>query len=218
MLNYGETVNVSCTSSSNIELDSVHYTWIFNDNPINDTSFSLTVTYNSTESVEQGGIYQCYVHTPGMVLTGTSNKIMIAFAPFIYEQPQAVFAEFGDSAFFNCSSTGFPLPVIEWYIVSTNVNISNIEDIETYSLKLVHNDTVYDNNLTTSSTLFIDDVMYNDYGYYICVAVMSNESLVVVQDCCSGNGSAASEDMHYTISDTVTLAGRQLHRGISVFI
>ena len=208
VLNFGEEINISCNASKNTEMQSVRYSWILNNDSINETSSLLTVTYNSTESVEQGGIYRCLVHTSDMVLVGRSNIIMIAFAPLIFEQPQAKSSLFGDDAFFNCSSTGFPLPFIEWHVVSTNVSISNIEEVEAHSLNLVHNHTVYDKELTTSSTLVIKDVLFSDYGNYVCVAVLSNESLVVTENCCNGNESVSSQNVpQYTISDTVTLTG-----------
>ena len=207
VLTYGEELDIYCNISSNIDVDEFVYTWTFNDVIINETSPILTITYDSVESVGQGGIYQCYGSDSSLILYGSSDQILIAFAPLIIEQPEGVLAEPEDTAVFNCSATGHPVPVLVWYKISRNTNINNLDDVELYSEGIVYNETEYLDNVTSISTLIIDDVVHSDYGYYVCVALLTEESIIYPYDCCSNQNISALMSIE-TVSIVATLTGR----------
>ena len=211
-VHFEESLQLSCIINSTIDLDAVYYTWTFNKDVINHTSSSLTITYFSPDSVEQGGVYQCYTHALGMLLSGTSRQILIAFAPLITEDPVSVLAIYNDTVEFNCTAIGHPTPVIEWYRLSVNNNITTLEDVNKYSIELPlfsMEETITDTTIK-SSTLIIDPVEYNDFGYYICVAKLSSDAFVYVSDCCnseSGSSSGEVVELYYSISNISTLSG-----------
>ena len=212
IVHFGESLELSCIKNSNIDLDAVYYTWTFNDDVINHTSSYLTINYDSPDSIEQGGVYQCYTHALGMLLSATSRKILIAFAPLITEDPVSVLAIYNDTVEFNCTAIGHPTPVIEWYRLSVNNNITTLEDVNKYSIALPFfsmEETTTDTTIK-SSTLIIDPVEYNDFGYYICVAKLSSDAFVYVSDCCnseSGSSSGEVVELYYSISNISTLSG-----------
>ena len=220
IVHFGESLELSCIINSTIDLDTVYYTWTFNDDVINHTSSSLTINYFSPDSVEQGGVYQCYTHALGMLLSGTSRQILIAFAPLITEDPVSVLAIYNDTVEFNCTAIGHPTPIIEWYRLSVNNNITTLEDVNKYSIELpffsIEETTTTDTTIK-SSTLTIDPVEYNDFGYYICVAKLSSDAFVYVSDCCnseSGSGSGEVVELYYSISNISTLSGESIEMEI----
>ena len=216
-VHFGESLQLSCIINSTIDLVAVYYTWTFNNDVINHTSSSLTITYFSPDSVEQGGVYQCYTHALGMLLSGTSRQILIAFAPLITEDPVSVLAIYNDTVEFNCTAIGHPTPVIEWYRLSVNNNITTLEDVNKYSIKLPFfsmEETTTDTTIK-SSTLIIDPVEYNDFGYYICVAKLFSDAFVYVSDCCnseSGSSSGEVVELYYSISNISTLSGESIEQ------
>ena len=187
----------------------MYYTWKFNNDVINHTSSSLTISYYSPDSIEQGGVYQCCAQSLDMILTGTSPKILIAFGPLITEEPGSVFAMYNDSVELICTATGHPTPVIEWYRLSVETNISTLEEssIELPSSAFIE---ITITNTTETSVLIIDPVDYDDCGYYVCVASLSSDKFVYARDCCdsdSESGSGESIETVYAISNISQLSG-----------
>ena len=210
VIEYGDTINISCASNSNIEVDEVIYSWTFNENVTNINSSVLTIEYNSAESVTQGGLYQCFTHALGMILTATSNRILIAFAPAIISSPEFSFSDHNDSVTLNCTAVGHPLPTVEWYRLESNITIEDFDSLYNYTIELPKSSfiTNFTDSFEITSSLNIDPVNYNDYGYYVCVARVDNESLVLVQDCCSNEQSISTDiGKYYEISDTSILTG-----------
>ena len=190
----------------------MYYTWKFNNDVINHTSSSLTISYYSPDSIEQGGVYQCCAQSLDMILTGTSPKILIAFAPLITEEPASVFAMYNDSVEFTCTATGHPTPVIEWYRLSVETNVSTLKDVNEFSIELPSSAFIEKTitNTTETSVLIIDPVDYDDFGYYVCVASLSSDTFVYARDCCDSDtesGSGEAIETVYAISNISQLSG-----------
>ena len=199
-------MDIFCNATVTIDLDDeLLYTWTFNDEIFNETSSGITITYDSAESVQQGGVYHCVAKDTADILEGKSNQILVAFAPIITVQPESVLAIPGDVAELNCNATGHPLPDIEWHKLSMNTNVSSFQQLESFSIRLVQNDTMFIDNYTSSSTFLVDSVAHADYGYYVCVAILDQMSLIFVQDCC--NDGEVTELSYYDFSESVTMTG-----------
>ena len=199
-------MEVFCNATVTIDLDDeLLYTWTFNDEIINKTSSILTITYNSADSIEQGGVYHCVAKDTADILEGKSNQVLIAFAPIITVQPESVLTILGDVAELNCNAVGHPLPDIEWHKLTNNTNVSSFQELESFSIGLVQNDTMFIDNYTSSSTFALDSVAYADYGYYVCVAILDKQSLIFVQNCC--NDEEVTELSFYDFSKSVTMTG-----------
>ena len=215
VIEYGDTINISCISNSNIEVDEVIYTWTFNENVTNNNSSVLTIEYNSAESVTQGGLYQCFGSSRDMILSGASNQILIAFAPLLITTPKSFLSNSGDMVVFNCTAVGHPLPVVEWYRLENNIDVSGLSDVYNNMIELPESsvNSTMSSTFEEAATLTIHPVDYNDYGYYICVAKLSNESLVLARSCCDSTESSDSTniDEYYEISNTSTLTGMNIN-------
>ena len=210
VVKYNTILNLTCSATSNIEL-ALYYTWVYNDIYIvQDNRSYIVLEYDSTDSVNQGGIYQCIAATGDAVITGASHSIVIVFAPVITENPQSMSTTNGSDVEFNCTAAGYPAPILEWYRVSS-YNVSTIQDVMSSTVELPYsaeNNTITVNSTISYSTLTINPVNYNDYGYYICVATFPVDSIVFVYDCCSGddNTDSAVSINEYDIS-SATLTG-----------
>ena len=208
VLKFGEELDIFCNISSNLDLDEFQYSWTFDDEVINETSSVITIKYNSAESVEQGGVYQCYGSDTSLIFSGTSNRILVAFAPFILVQPMGLLTAAGDTAEFTCTATGHPVPEIEWHKVIRDTNITSFDDVLLYSEGIVFNETDYLDNVTSTSTFIIDSIENSDFGYYVCVASQTENSLIFAQDCCSDNVTEVqSVPAQYNVSTIATLSG-----------
>ena len=208
VLKFGDELDIFCNISSNLDFDDFNYIWTFNDNVINETSSVITIKYDSAESVEQGGVYQCYGSDTSLIISGTSNRILVAFAPFILVQPMGLLTAAGDTAEFTCTATGHPVPEIEWHKVTRDTNITSFDDVLLYSEGIVFNETDYLDNVTSTSTFIIDSIENSDFGYYVCVASQTENSLIFAQDCCSDNVTEVqSVPAQYNVSTIATLSG-----------
>ena len=211
VVEFGESLNISCTSTSNIETESVYFTWTFNGEIINDTSPVITLMYDSGDSVELAGIYQCFAATKDVLVSGTSNSILVVFAPAIIEHPSSVSVSENGSVELFCEASGYPSPVIEWYRVEDNNNTSTFERVLSYSIELpdsAYNETT-ESSRSTNSTLIIDNIQYDDNGYYLCVATLVNDSIEFTGSCCGQNSNVDSNnvDSIHIVSTTSTLSG-----------
>ena len=210
VIEYGDTINISCISNSNIEVDEVIYSWTFNENVTNTNSSVLTIEYNSAESVSQGGLYQCFGSSLDMILSGTSNQIFIAFAPLLLESPKSFLLSSSDVVTLNCTAVGHPLPTVEWYRLESNITIEDFDSLYNYTSGLPKSSIItnFTDSFEITSILSINPVNYNDYGYYVCVARVDNESLVIAQDCCTNEQSISTDiEKYYEISNTSILTG-----------
>ena len=214
-LTFGEEVQLSCTSTSNIQLDEslpTEFTWTLNNDVLNETSSILTVQYDNVESVNKGGYYQCFASYNDTLLTGSSNLILLIFAPYITTHPVSVSVNVNETIELSCTATGYPAPIIEWYRVESNTVFSDYDAVLYYSIELPdvsdYNDTTSDATIT-NATLIISPIDYIDYGYYLCVATLLNDSIVFVKSCCSGNATEvfSLDENLYHISNTSTVSG-----------
>ena len=222
MIEYGDTVNLTCVIMTSIPLTDLRVVWTYNDAIIpNASSLFLTFSYTTADAVAEGGVYQCYVSTLDAEFTASSLSVVLLFGPFIIEGPQSVYTTNGSDVEFNCTATGYPVPYVDFYRVSSG-NVSTIQDIIYSAIPLP--DSAENSTLTTNTTeyiaLTIDPVYYNDYGYYICVATFPLNSIHLVYDCCSNSTDEdASISLNQTaISDIATLAGKHLVLKLLSFI
>ena len=146
--------------------------------PVGNNSF-ITLNYSDYSLVSQGGLYRCsayyynyfdhfYLYGYFTDLRGYSNRVSVLFSPSFSEQPDSVMSRVNDSVELSCTAFGYPVPVIEW----KRVNSLNTSDFINNIIELpesAYNDTVAGTNNITS-TLIIDDIQYDDFGYYLCVS------------------------------------------------
>ena len=202
VISFGESLTLSCVVNHNTSnIIGLSYEWPLSNTPVGNNSF-ITLNYSDYSLVSQGGLYRCsayfydyhsyYMYFTG--LRGYSNRVSVLFSPSFSEQPDSVTSKVNDSVELSCTAFGYPVPVIEWKRVNslnTSDFINNIIELPENS----YNDTVAGTNNITS-TLIIDDIQYNDFGYYLCVATMSSSEL--------------SEDIQ-VLSSISTVTGTQLH-------
>uniref|UniRef100_A0A1X7VCC1 Ig-like domain-containing protein n=1 Tax=Amphimedon queenslandica TaxID=400682 RepID=A0A1X7VCC1_AMPQE len=179
VLNLGDSITLFCVVNHNISNPSdILYDWYFNNDVlvINGSS-SLTLSYSDYSSVNQGAYYACFPYNNAFLffIRGVSPHVPVLFSPSFSEQPDSVISKVNDSVELSCTAFGYPVPVIEW----NRVNSLNTSDFINNIIELpenAYNDTVAGTNNITS-TLIIDDIQYEDFGYYLCVATMSSSEL-----------------------------------------
>ena len=165
------------------------FTWTFDNKPLDISSKWFLLEYNSPDSVEQGGMYQCFAASADLVFTGSSEILLVLFAPYFIEDPESLFTLNNDTAEFTCAAIGHPTPLVEWYRLESNESFTDLEKLIDNSLLLPNSSFTYSNTSESmeASFLIIDPLGYTDYGYYLCVATLDSERVVYVQDCCSAN-------------------------------
>ena len=170
VLTLGDSITLSCVVNHNIsDPNDLLYDWLRNyDVLILNRSSSLTLYYSDYSSVGQGGNYTCVPYNAVYAIHGFSPQVPVLFSPSFSEQPDSVISKVNDSIELSCTAFGYPVPVIEW----KRVNSLNTSDYINNIIELpenAYNDTVAGTNNITS-TLIIDDIQYEDFGYYLCVA------------------------------------------------
>ena len=219
ILQYGDSITLSCAVISDYNHSSLEYGWVFNYQTIktftNPDDLLLTINYTDTSSVEQGGLYYCFATFDEDNITGISKTIFVGFSPLITETPESILTTSNESVEFNCTATGHPTPVIEWYRLSVETNVATLEDLSKFSIELPSSAFVEITitNTTETSILIIDPVDYDDFGYYVCVSSLPSDSFIYARDCCnsdSEDGSAETTETHYDISNISTLSGKQI--------
>ena len=210
-LSFGDTVSINCSSESNVDLGDINYTWTQDGRGLNNTTTQLILTYDSKMSAKQGGIYQCYAFSSDVIVSGSSSTILIVFAPFITTHPSLSTAvKQNDTLNLTCTASGNPPPVIEWYRVQYDSTLTTYVDVLVESIVLPsssYNDTV-SSSYYTQSSLIIDSVDYEDYGYYVCTAIVFNESFAFVSTCCTqGIETYLLDGDIYNISNVSTVSG-----------
>ena len=180
VISFGESLTLSCVVNHNII--GLSYEWPLSNTPVGNNSF-ITLNYSDYSLVSRGGLYRCSAYFYGYRfyylyftdLRGYSNRVSVLFSPSFSEQPDSVTSKVNNSIELSCTAFGYPVPVIEWKRVdslNTSDFINNIIELP----ESAYNDTVAGTNNITS-TLIIDDIQYDDFGYYLCVAAMSSSEL-----------------------------------------
>ena len=183
VISFGESLTLSCVVNHNISnIIGLSYEWPLSNTPVGNNSF-ITLNYSDYSLVSQGGLYRCFAYIYNYFYNywyftgfhGYSNRVSVLFSPSFSEQPDSVTSKVKDSVELSCTAFGYPVPVIEW----KRVNSLNTSDFINNIIELpesAYNDTVAGTNNITS-TLIIDDIQYDDFGYYLCVAAMSSSEL-----------------------------------------
>ena len=190
------------------------------------TDQNLTIQYNNQTSIIFGGTYDCEVLHSWNGMVRSDNKVFIAFAPIITQQPVPIYTVTGESVEFNCTATGLPIPNIRWIRLRPDDDVDMLEDegrLLDLDDNLPTNSTIncydeYSNSIT--SVLTIEYVSFEDFGDYICVAVLESEDVMNPNDGISGSGSGSrsdSDDMmlqpntaYIAVSDIATLTGMRV--------
>ena len=207
VIEYGMSLNLTCNISFSGD---VNYTWSLNDTFIpNESRSYYTISYTDQDSVKLGGTYQCYAHTSDVSVYGSSPKVLVLFAPHVIEHPSSVAVSNNDTVEFTCTAIGYPTPTIEWKrVMSSNVaNLTALQNMENELPMNTNNVSITGTNNETS-TLTIDPVQYEDYGYYLCMATLSSSDIVFVSDCCNPvNINTSDINSYTTLSSVATLTG-----------
>ena len=215
LLELNETLTLNCVVDSS---DIVSYEWRLNDVTVqNDTSPNITISYIDASSVDQGGVYHCTVYDSVNKADSTTNQVFVAFAPLITTSPQSVDVTRGDTVELSCNVTSFPVSTIEWAKLPSGFivdNITNLNDLSPY-LDPPNTITTFDNttnsNTFNSSILVIESVLGSDFGDYVCIGILDNDTLVVPE----GSGSAIDGErvlmIIIEVSDIATITGKRSH-------
>ena len=88
-----------------------------------------------------------------------------------------------ESVQFTCNVTSSPTSIIQWARVPVGITINSMivldeltpyfNNLPTNSIQVVNDVT----NTTNSTTLIIDPVLSSDFGNYICVGILYNDTL-----------------------------------------
>ena len=190
------------------------------------TDQTLTIQYNDQTSIVFGGTYDCEVLDSMNGVFRSDRKIFIAFAPIITQQPVPIYTVTGESVEFNCTATGLPIPTIRWIRLGPGDDVDTLEGMGLLlglDDNLPTNSTIncydeYSDSIT--SVLTIEYVSFEDFGDYICVAVLESEAVINPNDGISESGSGSrsdSDDMmlqpnitYIAVSNITTLTGMRV--------
>ena len=133
----------------------------------------------------EGGGYFCNVTNQDGRTVPSDLVVYIFFEPsFISEpspSPVSTLANIGDNVTLSCNATGFPAPNISWVrLPSNDLNESMILDLYDYDELEILDGTMTlssDDDTDSSSVLTLDSIEHDDFGYYACIAMQSNDSL-----------------------------------------
>ena len=202
MLELEESVKLTCVASSPA------YVVFLQDGMVveNSTSDTLNITYEDDGSVKQGGTYLCMANN-----IYSSSTATVWFAPLINEEPADVFTTVNGNVQLNCSAVGFPAPQLQWIRLMPGedlTDLSTFDEIDIRDSNLpdgamvlfstdVDNNSSFDNN---SIFLIFDGIEPTDFGSYVCVATLNNESFI--------NSTSNLTDVPFAISDISVLTGK----------
>ena len=205
ILEYNDTVNVTCLANNNLKINDLSYTWLLNDIVIDVNESFIEITYTSSDQVDDSGEYRCKVSSLTLSLTIESQRTLISLAPVIVANPlPALGTLVNNSMTFTCNATGYPLPSIEWRRISVENDLTTLEEIDNVAVNLpyrVTNDSSINMN-EVSSVLTLLSVDYDDFGYYVCIATLTSDNVYVLFN----NSNVTLMDYH-DISSTATLTG-----------
>ncbi|XP_019849871.1 PREDICTED: titin-like, partial [Amphimedon queenslandica] len=203
VLEYRDTVNVTCLANSNLEINDLSYTWLLDGIVIDVNESFIEITYTSSDQVDDSGEYHCQVSSETLSLTIESQRTLIALTPVIVANPlPALGTLVNDSIKFICNATGYPFPSIEWRRISVENDLTTLVGIDSVTIDLPYNIT-NDSSINVnevSSVLTLQSVDYDDFGYYVCIATLTSNDVYVLFD----NSNVTLMDYH-AISSTATL-------------
>lgn len=199
LIEFGQTLNLTCSDLINANV----YDWMVNGESVQTGSDPiLTIPYTDPSDASNGGTYVCLATDDNNITVGSNISVFVAFAAVVTESPQSIQTSVNNMITLSCNVTGFPAPSIMWARLPSDINSSTIlDDIEPYFNNLpdsVEIDFPVETNYSNSSTITIDLVDYEDFGYYMCVAFQSNDSIMMEMD-------------EYDISDTATVTGNSFN-------
>ena len=122
----------------------------------NETMSTLILT---NVTVNDAGIYNCTVSNEA---GNADAETELFIAPNIFTPPEDMFVVLSDNVTFTCIAEGAPVPNITW--------VYEGDGNDSLMINITVNSTT-----TISSTLTIEQIMFNSYGIYRCVAT-SNSS------------------------------------------
>ena len=108
---------------------------------------SLNISY--VNATRDGGDYLCYVINGAGV---EMNRTTLFVRPTITERPVNVYTNVDETVSLSCRADSFPVPNYQWEMMNRS----------TGQYELIANE--------TSNTLTLDSIMFNEYGWYRCVA------------------------------------------------
>ena len=215
VLSYRENVTLECDVETYYDLNDLQFEWKLNNNTIstftysdNGDIFTWTVDYNDHSSTEYAGHYQCIARNIDEGIIGKSNIVLVSFAPIVTTDAVDFFVSAGNSASFNCTAIGYPVPDILWYRVTNSSTITDIDSLNATTVAFPDDIIIneyYITSTTTSSYFYINNVSPHDYGYYTCVARFDDYAIVSSPECLE---LVAGDGVYYDISETATLFGK----------
>ena len=188
------------------------YQWSLDGQVVrNDSNSQFNISYIDVSSTTQGGTYNCTVYTNDNRVISSVNSVLIAFAPLITVSPQSTGVMINGSVQFTCNVTSSPTSIIQWARVPVGITINSMtvldeltpyfNNLPTNSIQVVNDVT----NTTNSTTLIIDPVLSSDFGNYICVGILYNDTLTAPMS----TGSSLSINMiSIDVSSRATLSGK----------
>ena len=196
------------------------YQWSLDGQVVrNDSNSQFNISYIDVSSTTQGGTYNCTVYTNDNRVISSVNSVLIAFAPLITVSPQSTGVMINGSVQFLCNVTSSPTSIIQWARVPVGITINSMtvldeltpyfNNLPTNSIQVVNDVT----DTTNSTTLIIDPVLSSDFGNYICVGILYNDTLTAPMS----TGSSLSINMiSIDVSSRATLSGK--HKCYSVCV
>ena len=181
VLEYGDNITLSCSLQPNEA--NVSYSWGVTEDPdFEDNNQTLTISYEDPADTMEGGGYFCNVTNQDGRTVPSDLTVYIFFGPSFISEPSPTLADIGDNVTLSCNATGFPAPNISWVrLPSNDLNESMILDLYDYDeLEIVEDTTILfstDSDTDSSSVLTFDSIEHDDFGYYACIAMQSNDSL-----------------------------------------
>ena len=124
----------------------------------NETMSNLTLM---NVTVNDAGMYNCAVSNDA---GNADAETELFIAPNIITPPEDMFVALSDNVTFTCIAEGAPVPNITWEYDGDGDDSLMINSM-------------VDSTTTISSTLTIEQVMFNSYGIYRCVANSNSSEL-----------------------------------------
>uniref|UniRef100_A0A1X7UG07 serine--tRNA ligase n=1 Tax=Amphimedon queenslandica TaxID=400682 RepID=A0A1X7UG07_AMPQE len=168
---FGDSLELNCFSPL-----AAYYTWIFDDDTVENTQ-NLTISYKEPSDSIYGGTYICKAESYSGRYLNTS--VFVAFESYFTLSPESVLAESGDNVTLQCKVTGYPIPSIFWIKLLVPVNNTELIDLNE-TMEGIGNTMIeyYATDYSNTSMLTFNSIEYDDFGFYACIAMQSNDSLM----------------------------------------
>ena len=191
------------------------YQWSLDGQVVrNDSNSQFNISYIDVSSTTQGGTYNCTVYTNDNRVISSVNSVLIAFALLITVSLQSTGVMINESVQFTCNVTSSPTSIIQWARVPVGITINSMtvldeltpyfNNLPTNSIQVVNDVT----NTTNSTTLIIDPVLSSDFGNYICVGILYNDTLTAPM---STRSSLSIVMISIDVSSRATLSGKHIN-------